>query len=202
VTDILLASEDITVLGPPETVELLLDIGPTGQRGSKYFVGVGNPNTLTSNDQIFSQQLFLNDMYINTSPGGEYGYMYQYVSEPGGNTWISVLAVNPVIYSENHLTEFKTTDPGAGRITIPISQIVITSATTLTANNFNIQYEIQHNNPTASSISGVSVESSGGYDNLLIDIEAIQYASSAWTPLGTETDLEVKIHVFITMVGI
>lgn len=200
-TDILLTNDDITVLGPPETVELLLDVGPTGQRGSKYFVGVGNPNTFTTNDQLFSQTLFLNDMYINTSPGGEYGYLYQYVAEPGGNTWVPVLAINPVIYSENHLTEFKSTSPGNGRITIPISQIVKTSGTTLTANNFNVQYEIQHNNPTASSISGVSIASAGGYDNLLIDINAIQYISNSWSPLGTGTDLQVKIHVFITMVG-
>ena len=201
-TDILLTNDDITVLGPPETVELLLDIGPTGQRGSKYFVGVGNPNTFTNNNQIFSQTLFLNDMYINTSPGGEYGYMYQYVNEPGGNTWIPVLAVNPVIYSENHATTFYSSAPGVGTITIPISQIVKTTATALTADNFNIQYEIQHSNPTASSISGVSIASVGGYDNLVIEVETIQYSSSAWSLLGTGTDVEVKIHVFITMVGI
>ena len=201
-TDILLTNDDITVLGPPETVELLLDVGPTGQRGSKYFVGVGNPNTLTTNNQIFSQILYLNDMYINTSPGGEYGYMYQYVSEPGGNTWIPVLAINPVIYSENHLTEFESTSPGTARITVPISQIVKTSGTTLTANNFNIQYAIQHTNPVSSSISAVSIANVGGYDNLLIDLKGIEYKSNAWTPMGTTTTLEVKVHVFITMVGV
>lgn len=200
-TDILLTNDDITVLGPPETVELLLDIGPTGQRGSKYFVGVGNPNLVTSNGQIFSQALFLNDMYINTSPGGEYGYMYQYVNEPGGNTWIPVLAVNPVIYSQNHLTQFKSTAPGEGRITIPINQIVKTSGTTLTASNFNIQYAVQHANPVSSSISAVSIASVAGYDNLLIDLKGIEYKSNAWVPMGTTTTLEVKIHVFITMVG-
>ena len=41
--DVLLNNDDITVLGPPETVELLVDIGPTGTRGSQVFVGVGDP---------------------------------------------------------------------------------------------------------------------------------------------------------------
>lgn len=36
--DVVLSNDDITVLGPPEVVELLVDIGPTGQRGSKFLL--------------------------------------------------------------------------------------------------------------------------------------------------------------------
>jgi hypothetical protein len=45
--DVLLSNDDITVLGPPNTVEVLVDIGPTGTRGSQVFVGIGDPNLLT-----------------------------------------------------------------------------------------------------------------------------------------------------------
>jgi hypothetical protein len=82
--------DDIVVFGPPDVVEVLVDIGPTGTRGSQVFVGVGNPNTVE-----IGQTPLLNDLYINASPGADYGYMYQYVSEPGGNTWIQILEISP-----------------------------------------------------------------------------------------------------------
>ena len=135
--DVILSNDDITVLGPPETVELLVDIGPTGERGSKFFVGTGEPNSLTSSQTIFSEDIYLYDMYINAAPGTNYGYMYQYISEPGGNTWSQVLKISPTLYSKNHTTTFTS---GEASITVPIANIVTVSGTPLTASNFNIQY--------------------------------------------------------------
>ena len=60
-TDVLLSNDDITVLGPPAIVELLVDIGPSGTRGSQVFVGVGDPNSI-----VIGQTPLLNDLYINT----------------------------------------------------------------------------------------------------------------------------------------
>jgi hypothetical protein len=188
----LLANDDITVLGPPSTVDVLLDFGATGQRGSKYFVGVGDPNSHTSGGQIFSQELYLNDMYINTSTGSDYGYMYQYVSEPGGDTWVPVLAVNPVVYSVNYETDFVS---GLALITIPISNIVTSSGTVLTAENFNVQYSIKHSVPTASSISDISIVGT----DLKIQISAAKYSSSTWSSFTLDN---VIVHTFITMVGV
>ena len=93
--EILLANDDLTVLGPPSTIELLVDIGPQGTRGNKFFVGIGDPNPQTSGGEFNGQALILNDLYLNASPGDTYGYIYQYVSEPGGNVWIQVLDINP-----------------------------------------------------------------------------------------------------------
>ncbi len=188
----LLTNDDITVLGPPSNIDVVLDFGATGQRGSKYFVGVGDPNSHTSGGQIFSQQLYLNDMYINTSTGAEYGYMYQYVSEPGGDTWVPVLAVNPIIHSLNNETDFTS---GVALIPVPLSNIVISSGTALTSNNFNIQYSIETANPTASSISDVAIIG----DDLNIEINAVEYSSGSWSAFSAEN---IKVHVFITMVGV
>ena len=105
--DVVLSNDDLTVLSGPEVIELLVDIGPTGTRGSKVFVGIGNPNSLSGLGQI------LNDMYINTAPGENYGYLYQYVSEPGGDSWVEVLRLNPTIYSklqEKFNLEYTSTD--------------------------------------------------------------------------------------------
>jgi hypothetical protein len=183
--DVLLNTDDIVVFGPPEIVEVLVDIGPSGTRGSQVFVGVGDPNLVE-----IGQTPNLNDLYINTSPGADYGYLYQYVSEPGGDTWIQVLKLNPTIYSENHLTTY--TD-GVASIVIPITDIVTVTGTPLTAENFNVQYSIAHDNPIA---SGMAVPTIIGTD-LTINFTATEYSSSTWSDFSGE----VVTHLFITIVA-
>ena len=191
--DVLLDNDDITVLGPPEVVELLVDIGPTGTRGSQTFVGVGDPNIVE-----IGQTPILNDLYINASPGADYGYLYQYVSEPGGNTWIEVLELNPTIYSVNHTTTYTN---GVAQIVIPISDI--TSATSLTANNFSVQFSIVNDNPIAASMSIPAL--AGGNTNLVINFKAVEHRTDVDSgPYGDWAVLEgeVTTHLFITILAI
>ena len=184
--DVLLSNDDVTVLGPPNTVEVLVDIGPTGTRGSQVFVGVGDPNIIE-----IGQTPILNDLYINVSPGTDYGYMYQYVSEPGGDTWIQILEINPTLYSQLHTTTY--TD-GVAQITIPISNIVTVTGSPLSSTNFVVQYSIAHTNPTASSISVPALVGAG--TNLVLDFTAVEYNGSAWQNL----DEEVTTHLFISII--
>jgi hypothetical protein len=189
--DVLLSNDDITVLGPPELVELLVDIGPTGQRGSKFFVGTGEPNSLTTSGTIFSETINLYDMYINSAPGANYGYMYQYISETGGNTWVQVLKISPTLYSKRHTVTFAS---GAASITVPIANIVTVSGTPLTASNFNVHYSIQGANPVASSIEVPALAGAG--TNLVINLNAVKSVSGTWSNLTGE----VTVHLFITVV--
>jgi hypothetical protein len=185
-TNVVLSTDDLTVLSGPEAIELLVDIGPTGTRGSKFFVGLGNPNIDENLDPI------LNDIYVNSSPGADYGYLYQYVSEPGGDTWIEVLNINPAIYSKIHTVTFvsgTSAIAGSGSIVIPITDI--TSVTGLAADNFSIQHSIVNSNPLASSLSSVLVSGT----DLVINLEASEYDGS-WGPLDTET----SVHVFVSVV--
>lgn len=182
-TTVLVSNDDLTVLGSPEVVELLVDIGPTGTRGSKIFVGIGNPN---SPGVLAGQSILLNDLYINTSPGVDYGYLYQYISQPGGNTWVQTLKISPTIFPYIHQTTFIS---GSAQIVIPISSI--TTQSSLTAEKFNIQYNISNANPVSSSIS--LVEKVG--TDLVITIKAIEY-DSGWSDLnGT-----VTTYIFISIV--
>ena len=197
-TDVLLNNDDITVLGPPNTIEVLVDIGPTGTRGSQVFAGIGNPNNI----QI-GQTPILNDLYINASPGEEYAYMYQYVSRPGGNTWVPLLSVNPTIYSGNFLTVFTA---GAATVSIPISDIIDITGTPLSADNFSIQYSIAHDNPLASSmtIPALEIDSGAGGDNLVINLKAVEFRSDVDSgPYGDWTLLnaEVLTHIFISILA-
>ncbi len=191
-TDVLLSNEDITVFGPPEVVELLVDVGPQGDRGSQTYVGSGDPNTLMSGSTIFGKQVFLNDLYINTSPGADYGYMYQYVSQPGGNLWVEILRINPTIYSKRFLTTY---NDGSAQIVIPISNIVTSSGTPLTVDNFSIQYSIAHTHPVSSSMQVPAITGSG--TQLVINFLASELVSGTWQNL----DEGVTTHIFITVVN-
>jgi hypothetical protein len=191
VVDVLLNTEDVVVLGPPDTVDVLIDIGPQGTRGNKFIVGSGEPNAQTSSGVLLGTTLILNDMYIDTAPGTDYGYMYQYISAPGGNTWEQVLSINPSIYSAIETVSFSS---GSGSITIPISNIVTVTGSPLTASNFNVQYQIENANPIASSMEIPALVSPG--TNLVINFDAIQYSGGSWSNLsGSKT-----VHLFISIV--
>ena len=193
--DVLLSNDDVTVLGPPNTVEVLVDIGPTGTRGSKVFVGSGNPNTLTSSGSIFGQAIILNDLYINISPGTNYGYMYQYVSEPGGNTWVEILALNPTIYSKLHTTTYVN---GEASITIPISDIVTVTGSPLTANNFVVQYSISHTHAVASTVTVPALVGDGS--NLVLNFKGVEYHPESGPTEWIDLDEEVITHLLISVV--
>jgi hypothetical protein len=189
--DVLLNTEDVVVLGPPEIIDVLVDIGPQGTRGTKFIVGSGEPNAQTSSGVLLGQTLMLNDMYIDVSPGVDYGYMYQYVSQPGGNTWTQVLKINPAIYSAIETVSFSS---GNGSITIPITNIVTVSGSPLTKSNFNVQYQIEGANPIASSIEIPALAGAG--TNLVINLHASQYSGGSWSALtGSKT-----VHLFISIV--
>jgi hypothetical protein len=184
-TNVVLSTDDLTVLSGPETIELLVDIGPTGTRGSKFFVGLGNPNLDENLDPI------LNDIYVNSSPGADYGYLYQYVSEPGGDTWVEVLRLKPTIYSKLHTVNFvsgTSAYAGGGSVVIPITDI--STASGLTAANFNVQYSIQNTKPLASSLSSVSISGT----DLIINLEASEY-DGTWGAF----DAEVSVHIFVSV---
>ena len=190
--DVLLDNDDITVLGPPEIVELLVDVGATGTRGSQIFVGIGDPNVIE-----IGQTPLLNDLYINASPGADYGYLYQYVSQPGGNIWIEVLGLKPTIYSVNHTTTYVN---GIAQVVIPISNI--TSETSLTASNFSVQFSIVNDNPVAASMSIPAL--AGGNTNLVINFKAVEHRTDVDSgPYGDWAVLEgeVTTHLFITILA-
>lgn len=190
--EVLVNTDDITVLGPPPVVNVQLDIGPTGVRGNKVFVGAGTPNSLTVDGEIFNETILLNDLYINNTPGEEYSYMYQYISSLGSQTWIPILKINPTIYSKNFLQTFTS---GTTTISVPIADIVQVTGTPLTEENFSVKFSIGHSNPVAASITSVAITGASS-DTLSISLKAAELNSGTWGNL-TET---VTVHLLITIV--
>jgi hypothetical protein len=185
----LVSNEDITVLGPPSYVDVLVDVGPTGIRGSQVLIGTGNPND--PNTEI-GQTPELNDLFINNATGNEYSWMYQYVSVPGGNTWTPVLKVNPTIYS---LIQNASYVSGISSINVPISNIVQSGAGNLTASNFSIQFSIGNDKPVSAVINSVTI-TGATLDTLSISFKALEYDGATWIDLAGE----VTTHLLITIV--
>jgi hypothetical protein len=91
--DILLSSEELAVFGGPASIDLNVDFGPAGTRGSLIFTGNGKP---TDPDVDLPNDLQPFDLYINLNPDDfEYLFLYQYGSINGILTWSKVLRLIP-----------------------------------------------------------------------------------------------------------
>ena len=145
--EVLVAGEDLTVLGGPTTINLQTDFGSTGQRGSLIYASNGVPSD--SNSGIPSDILPY-DLAINISASSNrYLTVYQYFSADGASGWNeltrlspNVGAVNLDVYFANGVSQ---QEPGTNGIIIPVSSI--TQSTELTPANLNIQYSIESITP-------------------------------------------------------
>lgn len=182
--DVLLNTDDIVVLGGPSQIDVSVDIGPEGTRGSKFFVGSGNPNTLT-----LPETPLLGDLFINSSTATEYAWVYLYTqSVSGTNTWQPTLRLQPSIYSSN--AEITFDSDGLATVEILLSDIV-SDVTITDSSRYIVQITPEHSDPCSISINSKSISS--GY--LYINLEAIEYSSSSWQKLQGVVTLGITISV-------
>lgn len=91
--DVVIQEDDLVVLGPPSTIEVSVDIGPQGDRGSTFFTGDGDPNSLSLQefDVIHGNVPIYGDIYLRIDFGADYGKFYSYTAVPGGVQWSPVV---------------------------------------------------------------------------------------------------------------
>jgi hypothetical protein len=193
-TEVVLSTDELTVIGGPEQIQLSLDFGSQGPRGSYIFAGNGNPNDVT-----IGQEVKINDLYINIlSTSEEYSYLYQYQATPSGNNWNPLIKVSPTFYPFNQTGTFETVS-GVGQklFNIPIVNIVdLATSATLTSANFNVQHSINNINPVSSSISIASLTTVDDVYVLPITVKSLEYSGGTWVPLnGLKT-----VHFLISIV--
>ena len=97
--DVVLESDDIVILGPPTSIDLAVDIGPQGDRGSRFFTGAQDPNTLTSAqfETLFGYAPIYGDTFLRTDTGSNYGKFYTYLISPGGDQWQATINMYDVV---------------------------------------------------------------------------------------------------------
>lgn len=191
--EVILSTEDITVLGGPSSINVDIDFGPEGTRGSQIFIGEGDPNSPST--VIGQSDIKILDLFINIKADDlEYLYVYQYVSENGINSWKKLFKIIPNIKSLNSSAIFSS---GSTTINVPINQVVSPEmVSSITKEEFNVQVSIVSDNATATSISLGDPSGTGDLRVLPVTVNAAEFSGSAWADLvGTKT-----VQLFITVV--
>lgn len=185
-------TESITVFGPPEVVEVALDIGPQGERGSLIYSGSGDPNINTS--PFVNEPASVGDIYLRADSGSNYGLVYQYNVTPSGNQWQSILKLQPIVYNT---IESLTFTSGIAQVSILVSDIYTDAPASLTASNFSIQLTPQHDEAVAFSVYDKGIIS-GASRSLVFYVKATeQTVGGGITNLSGTFDFNILINIVL-----
>lgn len=194
-TNVFVSSEDVKVIGGTANVNVEVDFGPQGDRGSIFLVGNGNPNGVTH-----STTLQLLDLYINVqATDDDYMGLYQYVNVSGVNTWVltgTLIKDKFSVVRSVGFTNGKTTSEVDFRVSNIAPQSLVGG---LTAANFNVQCTFSDpTNPIAHSIviKPLEFEAGTGDQILPVDINAVEFSGGSWISLNRT----VSVHFLITVV--
>ena len=190
--DTTISSANLNILGGPSTIDISVDYGQRGDRGSLILYGQGKPYLVT-----LPESPTLYDMYINLLPSDdEYQWVYQYINNTTGMEWKSLFKLQPNTYSNNETLTFVD---GAVEIWIPIVSVtgLDNPLSTLVASNFDVQYSIVSQSPLASSISIGDVDTSPTEVlSLPVTIYASELVDDTWSAVSGEK----TVHLFVTVV--
>jgi hypothetical protein len=184
--DVVYSDESLIVLGGPEQVNVEVDFGPQGDRGSRIYVGNGKPDNVD-----IGQTPNTFDVYINLLPSSdEYLNIYQYMEVLGTNQWETISRLNFNNYSEKKSIDFSTEINYAF---IPTSAVLSNPSYigNLNASNYNVQvtFEASAERPIAHSIKTELVPAAGVEpEKLKITFYVKEFNGTNWvTPDGSRT---------------
>lgn len=187
--DVVYSDESLVVLGGPESINLEVDFGSTGDRGSLIFVGNGKPDLVD-----IGQTPNLFDLYINLlTTDDEYLMIYQYVEVLGTVQWQTLTKLIPNTYVTNQNINFAT----ANYCHIPIATIVDPSYVGNTdASNFSVQatFGTSAGYPIVASIK-TEVVTLSGIENLKIIFYAKEFDGTNWIDISGSRTANLHISV-------
>jgi hypothetical protein len=203
--NVILSSDNVTVLGGPSILEVDLNIGATGTRGSLFFVGTQNPNSLNLN-QDFPQVPAVFDIFINVNEASQdYLQAYQLTNQDGVDTWIPTFNINRNTYTVNKVVEFEN---GEATANLEIAQLGLDAVPFNTSLNsfayFSINASLTNVDldnlsatplPSAMSfkIKDAIFDSNGSFDPgqfpalLPIKFNAVEFDGTGWNPISGKT---------------
>jgi hypothetical protein len=119
-TEVVVSTENVTVLGGPSRIGLELEIGPPGQRGSFIFYGFPDPNSPEA-ELVYPVDPQVLDFYIVVDPGSEdYLQLYQYVNQDGQLIWVPSIKLSINLYSTTRPIIFTN---GVGTVNINLADL-------------------------------------------------------------------------------
>jgi hypothetical protein len=202
--EVLLSTDDLTILGGPAEVNLQVDFGSTGDRGSQIFVNTGKPIiTLVNSEYVtaLAPSAQVMDLYINVlSADSEYQYVYQLqstgISSPPVQ-WTKLFKLVSNIYSHNTNSVVDLFVDGDLTVDIELTKIVPSELIgSLDASNFNVQHTILGTNPIASSVTVAPIQTIDDILKLRLIIHGVEFVDGNWVNLSGQK----TVHLFITVV--
>lgn len=172
--DTIISNDELVVVGPPASVSVSVDIGPQGERGSQFYYGVGLP-TAPANASILIDAK-VNDLYINTLLGGNYGVVYKLTASTGGSIWIPMLKFQPISHSIQKLVNFTS---GTGSISIPLADFYSSAPESLNPNTILVQATAELNNPAFISISNKSITEVSSVKTFVAELQGAELSSGS-----------------------
>jgi hypothetical protein len=188
--NLIVQDDNLTVYGPPQSLELAVDIGPKGDKGNKIYSGPGDPNVNTG--LFINDPASISDIFIRNDLGADYGVVYQYKSVPGGNEWQSVLKFQPITYSDIVDVTFTS---GSASFLIPLTSLYVDAPLNLTADNISVQLTPKYTAPVAITISN-KVVTSGTSRSLQISLLGKELSGSV-TNLSGIVSINVNLSIVI-----
>jgi hypothetical protein len=118
--EVILSSDDLSVLGGPAKIELSLDSGAQGQRGTFILYGFPNPNSEEA-QASFIQEPQVFDLYVVVDPASDdYLQIFQYVNQDGNLLWVRAIKLALNLFSTTLPTVFEN---GLASIEINLSDL-------------------------------------------------------------------------------
>jgi len=194
-TEVFVSTDDVKVIGGTANVNVEVDFGPQGDRGSIFLVGYGDPNSI-----IVPTQVQVLDIYINIlTTDSKYLMIYQLQDINGIKTWVETSKLITDKFSVIRNVSF-TNGIATDNIEFKVSNIVPLSLIGgLEATNFNIQCTFSNpTKPVAHSIvvKPVTIQAATGDIVLPVSINAAEFSGSAWAGLSGSH----VVHFLITVV--
>lgn len=174
--EVVVVDPELSVYGPVEEITVSVDVGQTGTRGSKQFVGTGAPSGAT-----VPATPLANDLYLDVSNS----YLYQYID----STWTLVGKFAPTTYN---VVEGVTFVSGSASFTYDIFDMFGITETTG-------GFIVQHNIIGAPGMLATTITQPvlTGTD-LEFDVEAKYFDLSApefWSDLSGNYDVMLSISI-------
>jgi hypothetical protein len=189
--DVLLNNDDLIVLGGPQELNIELDYGPEGERGSLIFVGNGSPSELTIGQTPKAFDLYIN--MLKSDPDNKYLMIYSYMPGLTGLQWQEITKLIPNTYSANTSIDFNSVN----YVHIPVTAIVDPSYVGNTdASNFsvNVTFATSAGLPIVSSIK-TEIVSLNSVENLKITFYAKEFDGTDWVDISGPRTANLHISV-------
>lgn len=200
--EVIVSTEDLTVLGGPAAINLDLDFGKPGALGSQIYSNFGKPSEIGIPGGVAPR---INDIYLNVNPDDtEYGWVYQYLNINAVEQWIQIFQFTPLNFAINVTLNFEDLDgnpflsTGSAIGQIVLSRYISAEALALfdgIEDNINIQFSFKDDFPTAGSIAYINVVTIGEDTFLNVAFNAVQYnwITQEWAPASGPIDMQITL---------